>query len=74
MSGQVSTVEKTLARLARRAYGLVTRRPLLEAGLTPGEIDHRVRRGDLIVVFRGVYRVGHAAPSWEAGYLATVWA
>jgi hypothetical protein len=72
MSGQVITVERRLADLARRSHGVVARWELLAAGMTPAEIDHRVRRGDLIVVFRGVYRVGHAAPSLEAHYLAAV--
>ena len=67
-------MERKLARLARRAHGVVSRRQLLEAGLTRTEIAHRLRRGDLIAVFRGVYRVGHTAPSSEAGYTAAVMA
>jgi hypothetical protein len=67
-------VEQILARLARRSHGVVTRRQLLKAGVTPKEIDQRLRVGALIAVFRGVYRVGHAAPSVEAHYLAAVWA
>ncbi len=65
-------MERKLARLARRAHGVVSRRQLLEAGVTRTEIAHRLRRGDLIAVFRGVYRVGHTAPSTEAGYTAAV--
>jgi hypothetical protein len=65
-------VEQILARLARRSHGVVTRRQLLKAGITPKQIDQRLRVGALIAVFRGVYRVGHTAPSVEAGYLAAV--
>jgi hypothetical protein len=72
MSGQVSNVERTIARLARRSHGVVPRRQLLTAGITAAEIDYRLRRGDLIAVFRGVYRVGHTAPSTKAGYVAAV--
>ncbi len=45
---------------------------LLEAGLTEKEIEVRVRRRSLLRVHRGVYRVGHRAPSIEATYLAAV--
>jgi hypothetical protein len=65
-------VEEVIAELARRTHGVVTRQELLAAGITAAEIDERVRRGYLIAVFRGVYRVGHAAPSREAQYLAAV--
>src|SRR3954447_4945702 len=45
---------------------------MLRAGLTPDEIKHRVRTGALIRAHKGVYRVGHRAPSVEARYLAAV--
>jgi len=38
------------------------------------QIRTRIARGSLIVVHPGVYRVGHAAPSVGATYLAAVWA
>jgi hypothetical protein len=63
-------VEQRLAALARRSHGVVTRRELLAAGISAREIDGRLRSGALIAVFRGVYRVGHTAPSTEAHYLA----
>jgi predicted transcriptional regulator of viral defense system len=47
---------------------------LLAAGISTDEVGHRVRGGALIRVHRGVYRVGHRAPSVEATYLAAVWA
>jgi hypothetical protein len=53
---------------------VVTRAQLLDAGITPEEIRQRMHRGALIRVHRGVYRVGHCAPSVEARYLAAVWA
>jgi very-short-patch-repair endonuclease len=40
--------------------------------VTQQEIKSRVRVGSLIRVHRGVYRVGHLAPSVEATYLAAV--
>jgi len=50
----------------------VTRAELLGAGVTHAQIRHRLTRGALIVVYPGVYRVGHRAPSVEASYLAAV--
>jgi very-short-patch-repair endonuclease len=50
----------------------VTVGQLLEAGLSRQAIKRRARRGLLHRVHRGVYRVGHRAPSTEAHYLAAV--
>ena len=61
-----------MARLATRAHGVVTRSELVRGGLTPEQIRQRTIRRALIVVHRGVYRVGHRAPSVEAHYLAAV--
>ena len=58
--------------MAEEAHGVVTRSQLLEAGITAEEVKQRLRRGTLLRVHRGVYRVGHRAPSVEARYLAAV--
>jgi very-short-patch-repair endonuclease len=50
----------------------VTRAELLSAGITDAEIKHRLSFGALFQEHRGVYRVGHRAPSVEAWYLAAV--
>jgi hypothetical protein len=50
----------------------VTRSELLAAGITHAEIRHRLRIGALAREYKGVYRVGHRAPSLEARYLAAV--
>ena len=54
------------------AHGVVTRRRLIQAGVSRHEISARLRRGDLLQVHPGVYRVGHRAPSVAATYLAAV--
>jgi hypothetical protein len=74
MGHQSTTVEATLAMLAGRSHGVVTRLQLLSAGITPAEIRRRVHRGALLREHPGVYRVGHRARSVEATFLAAVWA
>jgi hypothetical protein len=64
--------DAVIARLASRAHGVVTRSELLGAGITFGQIRRRLDRGALIAVHRGVYRVGHRAPSLDAHYMAAV--
>jgi hypothetical protein len=72
MGREGRTVEQVLARLCGRAHGVVTRRELRAEGISAREIDRRVEKGALLVEYRGVYRVGHAAPNREARYLAAV--
>lgn len=45
-------------RLAADQHGVVSRPQLLDAGVRSHVIDHRVRRGRLRPLHRGVYRVG----------------
>ena len=61
-----------MARLAGRAHGVVARGELLAVGVSSDQVRWRLGRGDLIVEFPGVYRVGHAAPSVLARYTAAV--
>ncbi|MBA3359362.1 MAG: type IV toxin-antitoxin system AbiEi family antitoxin domain-containing protein, partial [Thermoleophilaceae bacterium] len=72
MDTKVRTAEQELARLAGRSHGVVTRAELLAVGVSTEQVKHRVRTGALLPEFRGVYRVGHRAPSMEARYLAAV--
>jgi very-short-patch-repair endonuclease len=74
MGPPARTVEEKLALMAAKRHGVVTRAQLLDAGVTPKEIRSRVQSGALLREHRGVYRVGHRAPSVEATYLAAVFA
>jgi hypothetical protein len=74
MRAQSTTVEQKLARIAGAQHGVVTRKQLLEAGISRTGIQRLVRKGALLPEYRGVYRVGHGAPSVEASYLAAVYA
>lgn len=66
------TVGEAIAQIATRSHGVTTRAELLEAGISPAQIEHRLRDGSLLRVHRGVYRAGHLAPGREATYLAAV--
>jgi len=72
MDQQGRTVEQILADVAGGQHGVVTRAELLRENVSPQQITHRLRAGSLIREHRGVYRVGHRAPSVEARYLAAV--
>jgi very-short-patch-repair endonuclease len=66
------TVDEVIGRIAGRQHGVVTRMQLLDAGVSDKEIKRRLERKALLRVHRGVYRVGHKAPSIEARYHAAV--
>jgi hypothetical protein len=72
MRSKSRTAEEVMDALARRAHGVVTREELLRAGITSSGIKRRVAKGQLITQYPGVYRVGHAAPSVDASYMAAV--
>jgi hypothetical protein len=72
MHGRSTTADQILARIAERAHGVADRDELLSKGVSDEQISTRLHRGSLIVVHKGVYRVGHAAPTTEATYMAAV--
>jgi predicted transcriptional regulator of viral defense system len=64
--------DETIARLAVHQHGVVTRRQLVEAGVTSSGIRHRLTTRRLHTVHRGVYAVGHPLLPLEARYMAAV--
>ena len=69
---QTTTVDRRIAGIAGRAWGIVTRGELVAARATPEEIRQRLNRFSLVKVFPGVYHVGHGALTIEARYMAAV--
>jgi len=59
-------------KLAGRQHGVVTRRQLLALGFNPREIEHRVSRGRLHLVMRGIYAVGWPRLTRERRWMAAV--
>jgi hypothetical protein len=72
MRGRSRTVDETIAAIATRAHGIVTRAELLGLEIPEGRIDRRIAKGLLIPEYPGVYRVGHRARSRESDYMAGV--
>ncbi len=63
-----------IVALAQRQRGIVTVAQLVEVGYTRSAVSHRVRRGWLLPVFRGVFQVGPVRAQWGlelAAVLAT---
>jgi very-short-patch-repair endonuclease len=56
-------LDQLIASIAANQCGYVLREQLIKLGLTQDAIDHRVKRGLLIPVHRGVYAVGHVPTS-----------
>jgi very-short-patch-repair endonuclease len=56
-------VDRVAAALATAQEGIAAREQLLAHGVGGHAIDHRVRTGRFVPVFRGVYAIGHAALS-----------
>jgi very-short-patch-repair endonuclease len=58
--------------LAREQHGVVTRSQLLQLGLRPDAIRHRVAKGRLHPVIRGVYAVGRPQLGRHGRWMAAV--
>lgn len=68
-------IDQVVAAIAGEQHGVVSTPQLLAAGFSRSGIARRVRDGRLHPLHRGVYAVGHAAPSptrrWMAAVLAS---
>ena len=72
MRGQARTLLHAVAPIASAQHGVITYRQLLSAEVSEDQVRRWVAKGLLHRVHRGVYRLGHLAPSVEATYLAAV--
>lgn len=74
MGGQLrlEAIDRLISSLAGDQHGVVGRRQLLDLGVGRHAIDHRITRGRLHRLHRGVYAVGHRALRREAVWLAAV--
>ena len=61
-----------VARIAFDHHGRVSRRQLMAEGIDAEQIKRWLRDGRLRAVHRGVYAVGHVAPSMHGDYAAAV--
>lgn len=64
--------ERRIAAIAAQQHGVVTLRQLEATGLGRRGVSRRARKGQLHRVHRGVYAVGHRAPSLHARWMAAV--
>jgi very-short-patch-repair endonuclease len=67
---QTYCIDHLIAAMAEGQHGIVSRRDLLEAGVSRDAICHRVSNGRLHPLHRGVYAVGHRILTREAVWAA----
>ena len=72
MDAKNDTPDGGVAAAAARQHGVVTRRQLEAAGLGSKAITIRVRKGQLHRLHRGIYAVGHRAPTHHRRWIAAV--
>jgi very-short-patch-repair endonuclease len=60
------------AQIAAPQHGVVARQQLSRAGLTRDQVDHLVAVGSLILLYRGVYAVGHRPVGIRSREMAVV--
>jgi very-short-patch-repair endonuclease len=68
------SLDRAIAELAARQYGVVSTRQLMALGAAKDSIGRRAAAGHLHRICRGVYAVGHPAITWDARCLAEVMA
>jgi very-short-patch-repair endonuclease len=70
----MDAVERVIARIAGRQDNVITLEQLLEAGLGPRGVSHRVKARAMQRLYRGVFLLGAAPPTLMARARAAVFA
>src|SRR6478609_553722 len=70
--GFATTPDAQVAKIAAGQWGVVTTSQLYACGLTPREVEVRMRRGFLHRLYRGVFAWGHHNIATEGRFLAAV--
>ena len=68
----MGAIFRNASKIAARQHGCITAKQLIELGVSRSAIDRWEKNGLLHREFSGVYRLGHAAPSLHAHYMAAV--
>lgn len=68
----VWSIDQAIRALARTQRGLIARRQLLALGLSRRGIEHRLARGVLVAVHRGVYAIAPWMPTRDGRLMAAV--
>ena len=72
MREESSSAAGSIATVAGRQHGCITRRQILEIGLDSATLHRWVAAGHLHTMHRGVYAVGHTIMARAGRYLAAV--
>ena len=68
----ISAPDLVIAAMADAQFGVVSRSQLIDAGLSAGDVDRRVKAKRLRRVYYGVYAVGHRRLTVEGRWMAAV--
>ena len=69
---QSRALDREMAGLAGRQYGIVSRVQLLQIGMSGSAIDRRIRAGRLHLLHPGIFAVGHRFVGRDGYWLAAV--
>lgn len=72
LTGNSAELDRRSGDLATLQHGVIARRQLLELGFSPRMIEHRLAKGWLRSLYRGVYALGHERLSMRGRWMAAV--